>query len=142
MSSYGAGVVEFSHKRHAPLKLLCAYCHAGALAKERAEFPAAAICLGCHQSIEPKSAALEAVRGLPKDAKPFPVHRVYTIPDFVYFSHGKHAEAGVKCDACHGNVAGSHVVTKEVKMTMMWCVNCHRTSHAPVTCTVCHELSQ
>ena len=89
-----------------------------------------------------KSAALDAVRSLEKDAKPFPTRQVYTIPDFVFFSHGKHAQADVKCDACHGNVGAADVITPAVKMSMMWCVNCHKASRAPVTCNLCHELSQ
>jgi hypothetical protein len=119
ITSYGA--VEFNHKRHVTLKLPCTYCHAGALTKERAGFPAVKTCQGCHPSI---------------DAKPLPAHHVYTVPDFVFFSHAKHAAANINCAACHGNM------TKGVKMNMMWCVTCHKSSTAPVTCTVCHELSQ
>jgi hypothetical protein len=123
-------------------KLPCAHCHAGALKSERAGFPGASVCLECHSAIDGKSAALEAVRTMARDAKPFPAHPVYTLPDFVSFSHATHGAASVKCDACHGNVAAADAVTKQTKMNMMWCVNCHKASKAPVECTSCHELSR
>jgi hypothetical protein len=107
------------------MKLPCAHCHAGARTKERAGFPTAAICGECH-----------------KNAKFVAPRRIYTLPDFVFFSHGRHAAAGLKCDACHGDVAAADVVTKQAAMNMSWCVNCHKSSHAAVTCTACHELSQ
>ncbi len=142
IAACGSDSIEFSHRRHAAFKLTCAHCHAGALKGERAGFPAASVCLECHSAIEGKSAALETVRGWSKDAKPFPVHHVYTLPDFVFFSHATHTGAGVKCDTCHGNVAASDTITKVADMRMMWCVNCHKASKATTTCTVCHELSQ
>ncbi len=128
IAARAAEAIEFSHKRHAAaLKLPCTHCHTGALKAERAGFPSASVCRECHPA---------------KGPKPFPVHHVYTLPDFVFFSHGTHAGAGVKCDACHGNVAAADFVTKESKLNMMWCVNCHKAAKANTTCTACHELSQ
>ena len=140
--AHGVTKVEFSHKRHAALKLPCVHCHSGALTEERAAFPGASGCLECHQAISGKSPALEAVRTLSKDAKPFPTRQVYSLPDFVFFSHGKHAQSGVKCATCHGDVTASDVVTAAVNMKMMWCVGCHKSAGAAVACTACHELSQ
>ncbi len=138
----GADRVEFSHKRHAALKMPCTHCHSGALTKERSGYPVGSVCLECHAAIAGKSAALDAVRSLTKDAKPFPTQHIYTLPDFVIFSHGKHAQSGVTCATCHGDVNSSDVIAAAVSLKMMWCVNCHKAKTAPVTCTVCHELSQ
>jgi hypothetical protein len=96
--------------------------------KERAGFPAPAVCAKCHQSSE--------------GVKPVPAHPVYVLPDFVFFSHATHAKGGVRCAECHGNVSEMNTIEKTVSLRMMWCVNCHKQADANVACNACHELSQ
>jgi len=75
--------------------------------------------------------------------------RVYQLPDFVYFDHRPHVNAGVRCEACHGNVAAMERVAQETDLSMGWCVNCHRdvnrgnapeleAESASTDCGVCH----
>jgi hypothetical protein len=92
--------IEFSHKKHASVKLECAYCHAGAATGEHLGLPAAGKCLFCHQNMARTTPALRLLVRTPKDAVPFKVtwHR---LPDFVTFSHATHAGAGVACLGCH-----------------------------------------
>ena len=126
-----ARAAEFNHKTHAPLKLECGYCHAGAAKAERAGFPANAKCMLCHATLAQRSELLEADRKF--------TARYNKIPDFVNFSHAKHQTAG--CAACHGAVwevaAGAPHPWK-----MKACVDCHKIEKAKVTCDVCHELGQ
>ncbi len=75
--------------------------------------------------------------------------RVYNLPDFVYFDHSRHVEAGVKCQTCHGPVETMEKVEQVTNLTMGWCVNCHRdVTHGKIpelkgkkpsiSCAVCH----
>lgn len=52
--------------------------------------------------------------------------RVYTLPDFVYFDHRPHVNAGVACQTCHGPVETMERVRQVGELSMGWCVNCHR----------------
>ncbi len=83
--------------------------------------------------------------------KPKPVRwvRVHNLPDFVYFDHRSHVNAGVACATCHGPVDAMHRVRQFADLTMGWCVNCHRDVnatglpdgrpvHAPTDCSTCH----
>ena len=64
------------------------------------------------------------------------------LADFVFFSHAKHRTANITCQKCHGNVWEQEVVTQVLPMTMKACITCHKTAHAKVGCTTCHELNQ
>ena len=116
--------MQFSHTRHAPLHLKCVSCHAGAESSERATFPDAQKCQGCHAALEIR-----------------PPKPVYVLPDFVFFSHAKHAAAKVGCETCHGDVWRQDPTTPFLAMKMKACVDCHKTNKAAVACNLCHDLS-
>jgi len=118
----------FNHKRHAALKLQCAYCHQNASTAERAGLPAATTCITCHSQMAPE--------------KIVPVARIYRLPDFVLFRHDRHVSHGLDCSVCHGDVWSQDQMRPVLQMKMKACIDCHRTSGAKVTCTTCHELSQ
>jgi Class III cytochrome C family/Cytochrome c7 and related cytochrome c len=134
--------VPFSHKRHADLKIDCAYCHEKALSGERAGFPAAAKCMVCHAQAAKSSEAIARLAALKKDTPIVPEKPLYRLPDFVVFSHARHKRETISCDSCHGNVWATDAVELQLHMKMKACVDCHKNSHAVVACTVCHELSQ
>ncbi|HWR14134.1 MAG TPA: cytochrome c3 family protein [Terriglobales bacterium] len=52
--------------------------------------------------------------------------KVYNLPDFVYFDHRPHVNAGVTCQSCHGSVETMERVRQSGDLSMGWCVNCHR----------------
>lgn len=75
--------------------------------------------------------------------------RVHNLPDFVFFDHSRHINAGVTCQHCHGAVETMERVMQQNDLTMGWCVNCHRDvnngripelkgRYASISCTVCH----
>ncbi len=129
MTGLAAQPIPFGHKRHAALKLQCAYCHQTAATAERAGFPAASKCLLCHRPVA-------------EDTVIVPEKPLYTLPDFVFFSHARHTAKKVSCDTCHGNVWAADTLKLVLSMKMKACMDCHKASHATVTCTACHELSQ
>ncbi|HKX00443.1 MAG TPA: cytochrome c3 family protein [Bryobacteraceae bacterium] len=134
--------MHFSHKRHAELKLKCSYCHETVEKEALAGFPSVAKCMTCHRAVKTESEEIKKLAALPEDATPFPAHRVYELADFVVFSHARHRRAAIECRECHGDVEAHDTVTREVRMNMKWCVDCHKLRRASVACNICHELSQ
>jgi hypothetical protein len=53
-------------------------------------------------------------------------NKVHNLPDFVYFDHRPHVNAGVACQSCHGPVETMERVRQVQDLSMGWCVNCHR----------------
>jgi hypothetical protein len=140
--SLSSGQTPFSHKRHADLKIECAYCHEKALTGERAGFPAASKCMVCHAQVAKEAAAIVRLAALAKDAVVKPEKPIYRLPDFVTFSHTRHKTEAISCGTCHGNVWTSNVIVQQLPMRMKACVDCHKANRAAVTCTTCHELLQ
>lgn len=52
--------------------------------------------------------------------------KVDNLPDFVYFDHRPHVNAGVACQKCHGPAETMERVRQVEDLSMGWCVNCHR----------------
>ena len=94
----------FSHRRHAALKLQCAYCHVSAAKSDRAGFPEAGQCMTCHSAIAKDKPAIQALASYPPAQKITPVTAVYRLPDFIFFRHRQHVGKGIACSACHGDV--------------------------------------
>jgi len=117
----------FSHQRHAGVNLSCTFCHKGAAEKERAGFPAWATCRTCHPG---------------KGETAIPSERIYRLPDFVFFSHARHAAAKAVCTDCHGEVKTQARITLHRSTKMAACVDCHKERQATQACTACHELGQ
>jgi Cytochrome c7 and related cytochrome c/Class III cytochrome C family len=133
--------IPFSHKKHCAL-VACSVCHATATTGERAGLPSTAQCMLCHDNLKKDSAPIRKLVQYHQEHKPIPWVRVYPLPDFVFFSHARHAAAKVECAACHGPVAQRDVLVEEVRVRMKTCVDCHRARGASIACNLCHELSQ
>ena len=132
MAALAAGQPDlFSHKRHAALKLECAYCHSVGKSA-RAGLPSVARCMLCHKTMD------SSIR-LPSEQFSVKFHR---LPDFVFFSHAKHFQAKVACTTCHAGVWEQDRPQPGVVLKMKTCVDCHKASHAKVACESCHELAQ
>jgi len=95
----------------------------------------------CHQGVLKESPAIRRLAALPADAVPFPASGVRRMPDFVLFSHGRHAVAQVNCDDCHGKAYESDTAPSAPR-TMKACMDCHQARKATVVCNACHELGQ
>ncbi len=147
--------LEFNHQRHVQdLGISCLYCHSNAQRGVSAGLPSLTKCMACHNSIEPKTAAEKRLhefaarkgqgQGGPAEGKggppegrgllrpyamqdePIPWVPVAMQPDFVYFSHRPHVNAGIACETCHGEV-GQMTVAEPIKdQNMGWCLSCHK----------------
>ncbi len=79
--------------------------------------------------------------------------RIYRLPDFVYFSHERHVNAGkqhamqgdrqvdtgLDCSECHGKVEWMETMHQVTSLKMGWCVSCHKAKNAPRDCWTCHK---
>jgi hypothetical protein len=119
----------FSHKLHAPIGLACTSCHAGAEKAARAGMPPASRCLSCHQG----------TFKLAPDSRPFQAE-YDNLPDYVRFSHARHARGKVGCAECHGDVTRHDETEPANALNMNACMECHTRRKASVACGVCHKV--
>lgn len=136
--------IAFSHKLHAGKnKIECLYCHSTARHSKTSGIPSANVCMNCHRYIAkgPNTGTKEIAKiykavgwDVDKQAyipnyKPRPIKwvRIHNLPDFVYFNHSQHVVVGeIACQKCHGPVQTMDKVYQYSKLTMGWCINCHR----------------
>ena len=119
--------VPYSHKLHAgDLGMDCRYCHTSVEVSAKANVPPTATCMNCHTMILPESEKLLPIRESFATGQPMEWVRIHNIPDYAFFDHSAHINAGVGCISCHGNVAEMVVVQQVEPLSMGWCLDCHR----------------
>lgn len=119
--------VPYSHKLHAgDLGIDCRYCHHTVEKWAVANVPPTQTCMNCHKLILTESEKLLPVRESWGIKVPIQWVRVHDLPDYTYFNHSVHLDAGVGCFSCHGNVAHMEKVMMVEPLSMGWCLNCHR----------------
>ena len=117
----------YSHAQHVgDLGIDCRYCHNTVETAAYAAVPPTQVCMNCHARIAVSSAKLLLVRE--SAASGLPVHwaKVHDLPDYVYFDHSAHVTRGVGCESCHGRVDTMERVTQVERLSMGWCLECHR----------------
>jgi hypothetical protein len=131
--------IPYSHKQHLAFGLTCGQCHANPDPGDDMSFPATTRCMSCHQTVKKDSPAIQKLAAFDRDHKDIPWVRVYKIPDYVFFSHKAHLDAGAKCEECHGQVAQRDRLFREGDLSMAGCMSCHRDRNAALGCTSCHD---
>jgi len=119
-------VVPFSHKHHMAMGLDCRYCHTSVEDAAFAGIPPTKTCMNCHSIVWNEAPILEPVRESFRTGKSMEWNRVHDLPEFVYFDHSAHLNAGVGCTECHGRVDEMPLVWKQNSLYMTWCLDCHR----------------
>ena len=119
--------IPYSHKLHAgELGIDCRYCHTTVEDANYAALPPTATCMNCHANIRKDSVKLKPLRKSEKSGEPVAWVKVHQLPDYAYFSHTAHVNAGVGCVSCHGRVDTMEVVEMVKPLSMSWCLDCHR----------------
>jgi mono/diheme cytochrome c family protein len=144
--------IHYSHKIHAgDNEINCKYCHSASRVSKTAGIPSLNVCMNCHKNISEvaeTTATAEYSKAFydgeiqklydavgwdkTKQAytgktKPVKWVRIHNLPDFVYFNHSQHVSvAGIECQTCHGPVQEFEIMKQYSKLTMGWCVDCHR----------------
>jgi cytochrome c7-like protein/class III cytochrome C family protein len=133
--------IPFSHKSHRAVGIKCLDCHTIRKPGFEAGLPQEATCMGCHSTVKPDSQTIKKLAEFYKAKKPVPWIKVYTVPDFVWFSHEVHYRgAHLECETCHGAVAEREVIAKEKPTSMNACVECHERYKASTDCGICHDI--
>lgn len=139
--------IAFSHKIHSGASAInCLYCHSGAEKSKTAGIPSVDICMNCHKGISkgPVYGTAEIAKiydaagwdpllgAYTKPQKPIQWVKVHVLADFVFFSHQQHVVVGKQnCANCHGDMATMTVTQQVQPLTMVWCINCHKTTEVP-----------
>jgi hypothetical protein len=132
--------VAFSHKIHITFQLPCQFCHTNPDPGNQMTIPDLPKCMSCHREVAKDKPAIKKLAQLAKDNQPIAWIRIYSVPAFVYWSHGTHLEAKLKCETCHGDVGQMEITTKATNVTTMGgCVDCHKRNNASTGCVTCHE---
>src|SRR4030067_1952114 len=95
--------------------------------------------MSCHRAIATDKEEIRKLTRHYEEKRPVLWIRVYSLPEHVYFSHKRHAKAGVDCAECHGMVGAMIKIRRVGSLEMGWCVSCHRVKGAPRDCATCHK---
>jgi hypothetical protein len=114
-------------------------CHRSPDPGEMMGFVAPAVCMQCHSTIKADSPAIRKLAAAARENREIRWARVYQIPFYVAFSHRFHAEGGVNCQECHGDVADREALFREGDISMNGCMNCHRAKKISNRCNFCHD---
>lgn len=132
--------VSFSHALHAgDLKVDCLYCHRSAPASSVATVPPMQLCMSCHQNLANDTPETGKLLAYWEDQQPIPWVRLQRLPDFVYFTHEMHLQAGLQCAQCHGLVDRMPDTPRAASYEMGWCLSCHQQKGASRDCWTCHK---
>ena len=119
--------VPYSHALHVgQLGLDCRYCHTTVEVTGHAAIPPTATCMNCHTSLQNTSPKLAPLRDAHAKGEALAWRKVHDLPDYAYFNHSAHVNAGVGCVECHGRVDKMEVVEPVQPLSMGWCLQCHR----------------
>ncbi len=119
--------VPYSHALHVgKLGLDCRYCHTSVEKAAFAAVPPTQTCMNCHANVLPDSPKLLPVRESFNSGMPVQWTKVHNLANYVYFNHSAHLNAGVGCVTCHGRVDRMETITQVSKLSMGWCLDCHR----------------
>ena len=152
--------IAFSHKIHSgDHGIDCNYCHHTARDSKHAGIPSLNVCMNCHTYINEGTITgkeeinkIYAAIGFDPNTRTYipnyeeqPVEwvRVHNLPDLAYFNHSQHVNvAGVECQTCHGEIEEMDEVYQYSKLTMGWCINCHRETEIDTDNPYYHDLHE
>jgi predicted CXXCH cytochrome family protein len=135
--------IAFSHLRHTQdLGLECAFCHKYVETGAHSGLPAAETCSICHRvPLGTTEAAAELTRMIDAE-EPLRFNKLFQLPDHVFYTHRRHVGiAEIECTVCHGAIAETEAPPPRplVRMSMEYCLGCHRETEQTVDCNACHR---
>ncbi len=144
-----AETIKFNHEVHIDAGAECLFCHPGGLTGKVSGIPSSQKCVGCHQNVQVTSEAgqveVDKLFHAWEAQEPLLWPNVVDLPDFVYFAHFPHINAGKNCEKCHGDVSEMAMAVPAYRINMGFCLkNCHR-HQEPVkrerlmNCVTCHQ---
>jgi hypothetical protein len=131
--------VPYSHKTHLALGLTCETCHTNPESDVLMGFPETDTCMACHNTTATEHPGVKQLTEFSNTDQSIPWERVYQVLPGVTWAHQPHAEAGVQCESCHGDVSQLEVMSMTTSVTSMAsCISCHENRGAETACATCH----
>jgi hypothetical protein len=120
--------IVYSHKLHAGLMGMdCRYCHTSVEEGPHANVPSTEVCMNCHKTVlADVSDQIKALTAAHESGLPVRWKKVHLLPDYAFFNHAAHVQAGVGCVSCHGRIDQMAEVRQVEPLSMGWCLECHR----------------
>jgi len=119
--------IAYSHKLHAGLMgMACRYCHGAVEIGPHAGVPATEVCMNCHKTVRTESPLIQKLTAAHDAGLPVRWKKVHLLPDYAFFNHAAHVQAGVGCASCHGRIDQMEEVRQDQPLSMGWCLECHR----------------
>ncbi|MCC6623695.1 MAG: cytochrome c3 family protein [Deltaproteobacteria bacterium] len=121
--------VPYSHKLHvSQLGIDCRYCHSTVEEASFASIPPNGTCMNCHANLDlgERQRRVQPVIDSYEGKSTLEWVKVHMLPDYAYFAHAPHINAGVGCESCHGRVDQMEIVYQDQPLSMSWCLDCHR----------------
>ena len=135
--------IAFNHEKHTQeLEIVCRECHQYYETGEHSGLPTLTTCRSCHEEPLTGSPEEQKIQTLSASGQDDVFRKLFRLPDHVYYSHRRHARvAGIACEACHGGIALTTrpPTVPQVRITMDFCLDCHRKTGASSDCTGCHR---
>ena len=131
--------IDFSHKLHAgQMEIPCQYCHSAARRSASAGVPPMNTCMGCHKFAATDREPIKFLTEKYNANEAIEWTKVHDMPDFVRFTHKRHVQSGIDCAECHGDVKTMETAEQGASLQMGWCVECHMSKGASISCVACH----
>jgi len=135
--------IAFNHQKHVEqLGMECDVCHEFIRSGEHAGLPALTACLGCHEEAQTDQPEEKKIRDMAAAGEDDVFRKLFRMPDHTFFSHRRHVAMGeIACETCHGAIARTTAPPERplVRITMEFCLDCHRRLDPPPECTRCHR---
>lgn len=135
--------IAFNHRKHTEdLNLPCVFCHPHVRTSAHAGLPDATTCSMCHQVVQGESAEAARLTELITSGASIRFQKLFRMPDHVYYTHRRHVGIGeIECENCHGAIAQTERPPPRplVRITMEYCLDCHRAQGQTLDCTACHR---
>jgi hypothetical protein len=132
--------IPFSHKVHVAMSLECKGCHTNPDPGALMTFPVTSTCMTCHASIANDKPSIQKLAEYDKSKTAVPWVRVYNLRPGYGWNHRKHLDAGIACQACHGQAENMDVTYEATSVVTMYsCQECHAKHSAKSTCVTCHR---
>jgi hypothetical protein len=96
----------------------------------------------CHEEPQTDSPEEKKIPTLVAAGQEDVFRKLFHLPNHVFYTHRRHVGiAGLDCIVCHGQIAqtGSPPAAPLVRITMAFCIDCHRKSGVSTDCTRCHR---
>jgi hypothetical protein len=131
--------IPYSHKQHLAFGLKCQECHTNPEPGRLMTLPDTAKCIQCHVTIAKDKPSIQKIAQYAASNQLIPWVRVYKVIPGVNWTHRAHLAAGVKCEACHGDVSQISAMSEVTSVVTMYsCLTCHEMNPAKATCETCH----